>query len=313
MPTTENCRIDSADRKEIVILANQVAGSGSSRGRRIDQLVSRLRHEKFAVSLDRDRQTFLNRVRKLQSSGELRCVVAAGGDGTAEFVANSVTADVPIMVFPLGTENLLAKFLHLSADADSAARTIIEGRTIALDAGCFADRVFLIMLSCGFDAEVVHRLHAVRTGNITRLAYLKPIVDSIRTYQYPPLRVTCWNSTTCREPITCVANWVFVFNIPLYALGLDICPEADAHDGFLDVATFEGASLFQGLQHLSNVWRRRHTRSPGFRWFRAKCVRVELESEGPRVPVQVDGEPCGHLPVDVHILERRLTMLTPSS
>ena len=41
------------------------------------------------------------------------------------------------------------------------------------------------MIGCGFDAEVVRRVHLERDGHITRLSYLKPIWESIRSYEYP--------------------------------------------------------------------------------------------------------------------------------
>ena len=122
-------------------------------------------------------------------AGELRAVVAAGGDGTAALVANRTRADTPLALLPLGTENLLSKYLGISTDPQKVCEMIDQGATVRMDAGCANGHIFLLMSGCGFDAEVVRRVHAARTGHIHHLSYLAPIWQSIRNYEYPPLRV----------------------------------------------------------------------------------------------------------------------------
>ena len=46
------------------------------------------------------------------------------------------------------------------------------------------------MVGCGFDAHVVRGLHAQRRGHIRHTTYIKPILASIRSYEYPEMRVT---------------------------------------------------------------------------------------------------------------------------
>src|SRR5688572_16498186 len=40
-----------------------------------------------------------------RAAGDLRCVLACGGDGTAAVVRNHTPLDVPLLIVPLGTEN----------------------------------------------------------------------------------------------------------------------------------------------------------------------------------------------------------------
>jgi diacylglycerol kinase family enzyme len=310
MPSLHESEVLDPNQKCIAVLANRAAGQGGDSRVRLDRLISALRAAGYEIHLDFDRQAFLDRVHALRTERGIRCVVAAGGDGTAEFVANAISPDVPLMVFPLGTENLLARYLQIPCDAEKAARIILEGHLVRFDAGRFGDRLFLIMLSCGFDADVVHRMHGGRSGNITRLAYAKPILDSIRSYQYPPVRISCWESSGAAEIIN-TAHWVFVFNVPSYAMGLDICSEALPNDGMLDVAIFSGGSFWSGLYHLGNIVLHRHKSQPGFRLIRASRIRIEAESNGERVPFQVDGDPGGFLPVDINASKHHLAMVVP--
>ena len=116
-------------------------------------------------------------------------LVAAGGDGTVAELVNRTAVGMPIAVFPMGTANLLAGYLNIFPKFQPFARMLRRGATVRLDAGAANGRIFLLMVGCGFDAEVVHRLHSTRGGHISMWSYAKPIFESIRSYQYPELRL----------------------------------------------------------------------------------------------------------------------------
>jgi diacylglycerol kinase family enzyme len=244
-----------------------------------------------------------------QQSGSLRAVVAAGGDGTVALVANTTPIGTPISTMPLGTENLLSKYLGLTANPEDVCQTVCAGTPLRLDAGEAGGRLFLLMAGCGFDADVVRRLHLERRGNIRHLAYAKPILDSIRNYDYPELRVYCENASgQLGEPLS--ARWVFVVNLPKYARGLQIVPDARGDDGLLDVCTFRRGSFLNGIRYLGGVILGRHRSFRDCRTVRSR--RLRIESDKP-VPFQLDGDPGGTLPVDIRVLPQRLTLLIPAA
>ena len=60
--------------------------------------------------------------------------LAAGGDGTVVDVVNR-HPDLPLAVLPMGTENLLARFLGLPSSGRELAELIAEGCTRKIDIG----------------------------------------------------------------------------------------------------------------------------------------------------------------------------------
>ena len=104
------------------------------------------------------------------------------------------------------------------------------------------------------------------------------------------------------------ARWVFVFNSPSYAVGLDICPEAVPYDGWLDLVTFQAASFWQGLVLVSSVLVGQHRRLAGAESSRVRCLRIEAEA---KVKYQVDGDPGGDLPVEIRVLPEHLRVIVP--
>ena len=180
-----------------------------------------------------------------------------------------------------------------------------------LDAGRANGRIFFLMVGCGFDAAVVQRLHSKRDGgHISYWTYARPILETIRSYRYPSLRVYCQSDSEGPfESEPHAARWAFVVNLPCYPAGLQqLASDAVGHDGLLNVCTFGNGSLWHGLRYLGYVALGRHRGLPDFRAVLA--TRVRIESDEP-VPYQLDGDPGGFLPMEIEVLPERLTLLAP--
>jgi diacylglycerol kinase family enzyme len=268
----------------------------------VDALAEILRDNWLKVEVLQDIRAVTAAAKEKQLAGRLRAVVAAGGDGTFRLVAEHTTPEMPLAILPLGTENLLSKYLEMPEDIAEIAGLIVNGRHIQLDAGEANGQLFTLMAGCGFDADVVRRLHSERTGNIHHLSYAKPIFDSIRNYEYPLLRV----DYGADEPQSVSGRWVFVINLPRYAGGLNIAPEASGSDGLLDVCTFKEGSLWSGLLYLGGVMLGQHQTLTDFTHLQAAELRVE--SDAP-VPFQLDGDPGGELPLGIRSLPGRLKLI----
>ncbi len=292
-----------ASQPEVVIIAvNPRSGSGRG-GEAVNSLTGFLRSAGLKVLVLSEIDEIIRQALQRQAAGELRAVVAAGGDGTVGLLANRLPPDTPLAILPLGTENLLAKYLGIAPGGRDTAAAILLNKSSWLDVGQANGRLFLIMASIGFDAEVVHRMHRQRTGNIRRSSYFRPIWDAISNYRYPPLKILADGEVLRPAP-----TWAFVFNVPRYAMNLQIVPEANATDGLLDLRTFRKGNLFHGLRYLGSVVLRLH------RWLQDATYRqarkIEIDSDEP-VPLQLDGDPAGNTPVTIEILPGRLRILAP--
>jgi diacylglycerol kinase family enzyme len=193
-----------------------------------------------------------------------------------------------------------------SIEPDEVCRTVAEGVVAGLDLGSANGKHFLLMVSAGFDAEVIRTLHENRRGNITRRSYFLPTLRTIRSYGYPQMRLYSGEAGGVSEPHTC--RWVFGFNLPLYALGLPIAPDASATDGHLDVCTFNRGNVWSVLRYLWHVQRQAHVGLDDTVMLRSRRFRVEAD-DSVKVPYQVDGDYGGTLPLDVEVLPGDLRLL----
>lgn len=232
----------------------------------------------------------------------LHALVAAGGDGTVLDVINRHPG-VPIGIFPLGTENLLARQFGIPQDGAAAAEIVAGGRAIPLDLGRIGERRFAIMASVGFDAAVIHAAHAARTGHIRRSHYVWPIGMTLRLYDYPELHVFVDDA---RQPVT--GRMVVMANLASYALGLPIVPSARGDDGLLDVRIFHGGSMFHLFRYLYMVTTWSLDDLPDVTSLRAKSVRIESTVSA---PVQADGDPAGTTPCEVTLEPAAARLFVP--
>jgi diacylglycerol kinase family enzyme len=162
------------------------------------------------------------------------------------------------------------------------------------------------MISAGFDAEVVRVLHENRRGNINRTAYLWPTLQTLRSYRFPQLEVTWDAGQSANSPRHC--RWLFGFNLPLYALGLRITPEAVATDGQLDLCLFERGNIWSPLRYLWHVRRGGHLALDDVQVQRSSNFRLAGPNSQP-VAYQIDGDFGGTLPVDVEVMPGELRLL----
>jgi diacylglycerol kinase family enzyme len=293
----------SPDR--VVIAVNAMAGATSARDA-VDRLAKLLRARGYRPDVLTDLSQISQASSEWQARGSLRAVVGVGGDGTAAALLNCTPPGVPITLLARGTENLLAKHYRLGITPESTARIVADGRAVALDAGTANGRLFLLMASCGFDADVVARLHQQRKGHIRHWSYARPLWEAIHAYEYPPLKIHLYDCEGREQVVD--SRWFFAFNLPCYARGLPLAPDALGTDGLLDICTFGQGSLWHGMRYLTAVTLRRHRGLPDCCTARVRQVRVE--SPHP-VPFQLDGDPGGFLPLEIAVLPGRMTLLAP--
>jgi len=298
----------------VVVAINPMAGAKSA-WPRAERLANLLAESGIRAEM----LTNLDEVAQLSNAwhaeGRLRALVAVGGDGTAAELVNRTVPGLPLSLLPAGNSNLLARYVGLGRAPEQLCRTIAEGRLLRLDACRAQKRLFLLMLGCGFDGEVVRRVHAWRTagervGHASSRHYVKPILQVLRSYAYPEIRVS-WEDSEGGGGLPAgeaVVRWLFALNLPCYGGGLRIAPQADGRDGRIDWCAFSRGSRWRTLCYAASVLLRRHPRLADYRCGRARRLRITSEAE---VPYQLDGDPAGLLPVEVEVLPERLMLVVP--
>ena len=295
----------------VIISANPKSGSFSRQGL-VLELKNAIESLGFQCEHHTDLEQMTHRCQELAQSRELRTVVAAGGDGTASKVASLIPHDIPLTLFPTGSENLLAKYFSISADPAACARLIQKLRTNPIDVMLVNGKLSLLMASIGFDAEVVRRVHQSRKSHVSKWTYWSAIVGTLFRYRWPLLKISIYDENDkMLEEVP--GGWVFVFNVPRYAAGLSIMNDAIENDGYFDVGVFDQGGLVRSMWYFWNVARGKHHVLKQWRRFRSCSIRIEkadsIAKNGSVASCQADGDWVGELPVTIQIAPRKLRIV----
>ncbi|WP_417384833.1 diacylglycerol/lipid kinase family protein [Gimesia sp.] len=285
----------------VAIQRNPISGTGN-RASLIMDLIRQLKRKGIRPRLFSNRERMQELLKNQSTETPPLCVVAAGGDGTVQDLINRYP-DQRIAILPLGTENLMARYLGIQKSGTFVANMISQGATREIDLCQMQQQRFILMASVGFDAAVVADLTEFRKGNISHLSYLKPVWRTIRSYPYEPLLITTDQST---DEIT--AYHAIIVNIPAYGLNLNFSPTANDEDGLLDVILFKRKGLFSTLKYLYQIIRGTHLNSPDVQ--RIQANRIQIRSAQP-VPVQTDGDASGLTPLEIRVLPRAGRFIVP--
>jgi len=307
MPPVVSTSILAAEADRAAILLNPKAGRTDAR-ERAERLAALLRRRGFHAELFTDRNDAAATANAWHREGRLRALVGVGGDGTAADLVNLTDHGAPVTLLPAGNSNLLARYFLLGKTPERLCETIAGGVVARVDAGRANGRLFLLMASCGFDAEVVRRLHEQRTGHASTRSYFKHIAGAIRHYEYPEVRVRV-EPEGGGQASEWTARWFFAFNLPCYGGGFRVTPWADGSDGLLDVFAFRHGRFWPGLALAAAVLLGRHRNLGGSVFCRAGKIRLDSPS---RVPYQLDGDPGGYLPLELEALPGRMSLLIPA-
>ncbi|MGX1306148.1 diacylglycerol kinase (ATP) [Amorphus suaedae] len=288
--------------RRILILANPTAGA--YRRVKLDAVtrhLSRAGHQ-VTVQLTRRAGDIRETCQALPDRFDL--VVIAGGDGSVNEALDGFqrVSDPPdLAVIPFGTANVLALELKLPRRPKTLAAMISAGRTVPLHYGRANGHPFVLVVSAGYDAAVVHALSASLKRRFGKLAYALVAMRHVFGKRTPDVL-----ATVDGETITC--RLAAVTNVSRYGGPFVICPEAAATDPglhFIGLRKDDPLSIVRiGLALLAG--RIAHQPDVVIR----PALRVTLAAMAP-VPCQIDGDRFATTPVRIEPGPRPIPILVP--
>ncbi len=234
---------------------------------------------------------------------EIDLLVAAGGDGTVNFVVNSMKAkglDVRIGVIPMGTANDFAGALGMAHDPLTAARQIAAGRVERVDCGLANGRYFVNVFSFGIFTTTSQHTPDTRKHRVGKMAYLIEGLRELRSIHGVPLRIEADG-----DRYTCNALMTLIFNGET-AGGFRLARAASVRDGIFECLMLEKRGWFTtafGMVRYALGGRPRCVRHLRAR----RCEIVSPIDE----PTDVDGQPGPHFPLRVECLRGELRIVCP--
>jgi diacylglycerol kinase (ATP) len=299
--------------KHVGIIANPAAGSGSAI-HAAGALSALLRQQGIRTTMIVPASAAATAACAAELADSHDVVVACGGDGTANIVANAcVGPDTPFALLPAGTGDDNARSLGVARDAVRLAESLqtwmqgsapIKRIDLALASwGSGCERHFLGVLSTGFDSAVNERANAsARFSGTAR--YVTALLAELRTMAPVTYRITVDDAEVVTDAL--IAS---VGNGGSYGGGMRVCPEADMTDGLLDLTILRHIPRSTFIRVFPRVYRGTHTSHPAVTTMRGSRITISAAS----AIAYADGERFGPVPVSIEVRPKALQVIGSST
>jgi diacylglycerol kinase family enzyme len=295
-----------AAKKRMLIIVNPYATTVSDRLKNLVVYALQARYEVEAV--DTEAAEHAIEIGREAGAGDYDIVVAFGGDGTLNEVANGLAGtDVPVSVLPGGSTNVVCRTLGIPNDVVDATEHLIgladDFRPRKIDLGRCNGRRFVFACGVGLDATVVKRVdaHPRLKARARQWYYTWAAISAFyRQYLRDPVRFELRVGDETLEGVTAIAQnsdpFTYFANIPIR-----ICEDIGLDDGTISMALLRRAKQRDMLPIASRILGKRlhvakHRQIDEFDDLTSASVRSISEDEDglPRpFPVQVDGDYIG--------------------
>ena len=299
------------------VIVNPVAGSRSV-GREWQRISRQL--QKAGLSFDYEFTKHAGHAmeiaRRSADSG-YHCLVAVGGDGTVNEVANGIlcstrSGNVILGIVGMGTAHNIVLSLGIGKDYVKAFTLLTGKEGPLIDVGvvqCWnqgqkTERFFLNEASVGFSAEIVDdwKYLPTRFGHRLNLA-LRTVsgFKALATYRNQVLSLHVGSKV---ESICCCG--IVVANGRYLADGMQMAPHASLDDGLLDVVVVGDVTKSELLKIRPMLYNGSHIRHDKIRYYKTTTITIKSDEQ---LLVEADGELLGGVPASFWVIPSALTVV----
>lgn len=231
------------------------------------------------------------------------CILTVvGGDGTLNEVINGLAdtnfTHITLGYIPTGSGNDFARGLGMTKDLTERVQAILSpSKCISVDIGCSktseASRYFLVSSGIGYDADICRTVmvsplkKALNKIHLGKLSYVLVALKLLIEYKACPVKVRL-----DKKELLSLPRFYFLagMNMKYEGGGVKSCPNAQCHDGLLDICLVGDISKLKILALFSTVFWGKHTKFKGIHILRGKEIEIISKNS---LPVHCDGESLG--------------------
>jgi YegS/Rv2252/BmrU family lipid kinase len=299
---------------QVKVIVNPVAGAYSTR--RKWPIISRLL-KRSGLSFDFEYTEGVGHAIELAraaASDGYRCLVAVGGDGTVNEVANGIlystgATKTALGIVSTGTGSDFIRSVGIPRDYPSACSALTSPRRLSIDVGVVEyqskgqtlQRFFVNGAGVGFDATVVEKTERLPKYFGGTIPYLAGLVMALFGYKNKSVVVNVEDEMMSGRVLS-----VVVANGGYLGGGMHIAPQAELSDSLLDVVMVGDLGKFELLKELPTVYKGTHINHPKVRMVKARHITVK--SPEPML-VHADGELLGESPASFWVMPAALSIV----
>ncbi len=253
-------------------------------------------------------------------------IIAVGGDGTLNEVANGVMNaknngfiddlqlnNVKIGVLPRGTGNDFCKTIRVSYDLQALKKLIENDSYKPVDLGLAtfqgtngntAKHYFINITDIGLGGIIARKLSGSSKLLGAVITYQAIIISSLISYRHKKIKVKADSFDYEGKVMSFIAA-----NGKYFGAGLGIAPNALPDDGLFSAVIIGKISIWDYLMNLGRIRKCLKVEHPEVKYFDAREIHIESLTEP--LPIDMDGEFVGYSPLKINIVPKVLTFIAP--
>ncbi|MBF0215848.1 MAG: diacylglycerol kinase family lipid kinase [Candidatus Omnitrophica bacterium] len=296
--------------KNIIKNIHIIINPGSGKGRSILPVINAAMKEagiKWEASITHKAGDAV-RLTKAAAKNGIDAIAVYGGDGTVmEAVNGLVGSEIPLIILPGGSANVMATELGIPWDLKEACTLISQGppEMKTIDVGRFNNRYFIAGISIGFVADLIKDADRESKNMFGILAYFFPITAAIQKLKLTIYHLKIDGIEYDVQGLTCIIS--NVGNLGFTKISLD--KHIDVSDGLLDVVIVRKAnlSLFK-LIFITLIKRERPENFELVKHWQGKEITI---SSSRKQAVQCDGELLENSHLHIKVVPGAIRVLVP--
>ena len=304
-------------KRKILIIGNPVAGgSAVIKIRKAAEFLETRGHDVTLMLTQKkgDAELFAGEINK--RSNEYSLVIAAGGDGTYNEIANGlIYSDIPMAILPLGTTSVLAHEIGIPYSIEKAADIALNGNIQTIHLGkitCSSGhsplsgphnsvsvtRCFILMAGIGFDGGTVFGINEKIKRHTGKGAYIFSGVMTFLRYNPSLLTIKFDNAPAI------TGYDAIISKAACYGGHYKITPEAQLREPFLYAFVTQKKGRFDLLGYVAGIVKGNPPELKNASYFKAN----EIEVSGP-AHIQNDGDYAGTTPAKIEVVPNALKLV----
>jgi diacylglycerol kinase (ATP) len=256
----------------------------------------------------------LTELARAAAAGGVGLVVAVGGDGTVNEVANGLVeaAGVDLAVVPRGTGVDFPRTYGIPRRLEDAVAVALRENVREVDVGRVGFRSwggsagvshFVNIASAGMSGAIAKRTNESSKVLGGKLSYLWATFAVFARWQNTEVRVAVGDEIRGGR-----MHDVVVANGRYFGGGMMITPEASPDDGLLDVLLIGDVTKTDLVVTMPKIYRGTHLPHPKAELLRGATVTVDADVA---LPIELDGEQPGTTPARFEVVPRALRLRVP--
>ncbi|MDE5419822.1 diacylglycerol kinase family lipid kinase [Labilibaculum sp. DW002] len=220
-------------------IVNPISGTGKQKN--IECLLKKyLDHERFHLQVEKTGYAgHGTELAKLAVTNDFDVVIAIGGDGTINEIANALTfSDVAMGIIPCGSGNGLARHLGIPMNTKRAIQCINKATINKIDTIRANDYRFINVAGIGFDALIAHEFAKMKSRGLA--SYAKAILKCFRIFSNQSFVLK-------NKEIETIENGMMLCfaNSSQFGNNAYIAPSAKVDDGKINISLLKKPKWFQ--------------------------------------------------------------------